>query len=77
MAGKPGVLQSKELQRVRHDWVTEQQQHHDHSARHKMFIQYKFIVTGRQILNVVTRGLWSQMKPELESGRFDLLGMVP
>ena len=24
--GKPGVLQSMELQRVRHDWVTEQQQ---------------------------------------------------
>ena len=30
--GKPDVLQSMGLQRVRHDWMTEQHQHHIHTA---------------------------------------------
>ena len=43
--GKPGVLQSMRLQRVRHDWVTEQQRDNkDHKAEHVYFVTLYIIV---------------------------------
>ena len=35
--GKPGMLQSMVLQRVRHDWVTEQQQKYSIAQRHWIY----------------------------------------